>query len=191
MHKVLVVIYIIFEPHILGDMCGSFFRCKLMKKIYTVLIVLMILICIPATVPRILGYEIYNVVSGSMEPQIHVGSAVFVFKDAPENIKEKDVISFYSGTMSQGIITHRVVENCLDDRIFITKGDANLQQDILPVAYTRYIGKVVFSIPLYGYFAGFISSFTGKIVMIIVVFLLLLLYFLEERKKNSGEDYEK
>lgn len=34
----------------------------------TILLALVIVVCIPLTVPRIAGYQIYTVISGSMEP---------------------------------------------------------------------------------------------------------------------------
>ena len=35
------------------------------------------------TVPKIFGYEIYNVISGSMEPEIPVGSLILVAPSQP------------------------------------------------------------------------------------------------------------
>ena len=40
------------------------------------LLVLVILICVPLTVPRLFGYNIYSVISGSMEPAIKVYDVV-------------------------------------------------------------------------------------------------------------------
>ncbi len=44
----------------------------------TLILVLVIASCLPLTVPRLFGYEIYEVVSGSMEPEIPVGSVIYV-----------------------------------------------------------------------------------------------------------------
>ena len=38
----------------------------------TFILLSVIITCLPATVPRLLGYEVYNVVSGSMQPEIPV-----------------------------------------------------------------------------------------------------------------------
>lgn len=61
----------------------------------TLILVSVILVCIPVTVPKLMGYEIYDIVSGSMEPEIPVGSAVYVKAAAPEEVKEGDVIAFF------------------------------------------------------------------------------------------------
>ena len=64
--------------------------------------------CLPVTVPRLMGYEIYNVVSGSMEPEIPVGSVIYVKAAAPEEVREGDVIAFWS---NGSVVAHRVVKN--------------------------------------------------------------------------------
>lgn len=190
MHKVFSCdLYIVRAAHY-----GSYvwlFLVYIMKKILVIFITLIIVICVPATFPRLCGYEVFNVVSGSMEPQIPVGSAVFVKGQNPEMIKDKDIISFYSGTMSQGIVTHRVISNNIQEKCFITKGDANEKEDLIPVEYSRFIGKVVFSVPFYGYIAAFISSQIGKIILILILFILIFVSFLSENKNKVGEKNEK
>ena len=47
------------------------------------LLLLVILICLPLTVPRMFGYELYAIVSGSMEPAIPVGSVVYAKEISP------------------------------------------------------------------------------------------------------------
>ena len=44
----------------------------------TAILIFIILICIPFTIPKFLGGQIYTVISGSMEPEIPVGSLVYV-----------------------------------------------------------------------------------------------------------------
>jgi len=62
----------------------------------TLILLSVIASCLPVTVPRLMGYEIYNVVSGSMEPEIPIGSILYVEKIPPEEIREDDVIAFWS-----------------------------------------------------------------------------------------------
>lgn len=115
------------------------------------LLLLVILICLPLTVPRMFGYELYAIVSGSMEPAIPVGSVVYVKEISPEEIAAGDVIVFYGGHDSATVITHRTVENRLEEQELLTKGDANEGNDMLPIAYHNVIGKVALSIPLLGF----------------------------------------
>lgn len=73
---------------------------------------------LPLTVPRFLGYEIYEVVSGSMEPEIPVGSVLYVAPSAPEEIEAGDVIAYRKG---DSVVTHRVEENRYVEGEFVTK----------------------------------------------------------------------
>ena len=77
----------------------------------TILLALVIVVCILLTVPRIAGYQIYTVISGSMEPEIPTGSLVYVKNTAPSGIEKGDVIAFYGSLENGSIITHRVVSN--------------------------------------------------------------------------------
>lgn len=73
--------------------------------------ILVIVLCIPITVPRLFGYDIYTVISGSMEPAIPTGSLIYTKEIPPKEVKKEDVIAFYRGTDSGAIVTHRVVKN--------------------------------------------------------------------------------
>ena len=87
----------------------------------TVLLILVIVLCIPITVPRLFGYDIYTVISGSMEPAIPTGSLIYTKEIPPKEVKKEDVIAFYRGTDSGAIVTHRVVKNQTVSGKFITK----------------------------------------------------------------------
>lgn len=119
-------------------------------------------ICIPMTVPRFFGYDVYTVISGSMEPEIPVGSAIYVEKVLPEEVRAGEVIAFYS---RGAVITHRVVENRTVSGEFITKGDANAENDVTPGEYKSLIGRVVVSVPVLGSLMGFCSQPMGKIYL--------------------------
>lgn len=126
-------------------------------------IVVVILTAIPLTVPRLLGYEIYNVETGSMEPEYPVGSVIYVKAVAPEDIRENDVITFQS---EGGVVTHRVMVNRIVEREFVTKGDANESEDISPVPYASLIGIVDKHYPFLGKFLVVYSSTLGKVYVL-------------------------
>ena len=46
-------------------------------------------------IPRLMGLKTYKVLSGSMEPEYHVGSVVYVEKSLIDDIEVGDVITFY------------------------------------------------------------------------------------------------
>ena len=129
------------------------------------LLLLVILICLPLTVPRMFGYELYAIVSGSMEPAIPVGSVVYAKEISPGEIAAGDVIVFYGGHDSTTVITHRTVENHLEEQELLTKGDANEGNDMLPIAYHNVIGKVALSIPLLGFLLPLVTDFSGKLYL--------------------------
>lgn len=82
-----------------------------------------------------------------MEPAIPTGSLIYIAEALPEEIQEEEIIAFYGVKDSASIITHRVMENRVVMGEFITKGDANKTQDMNPVPYENFIGKVVRSVP--------------------------------------------
>ena len=59
----------------------------LLRVFGMLMIAAVIVTCCPAAIPRLAGYEIYNIVSGSMEPAIGVGSVVYVKPCRPHELK--------------------------------------------------------------------------------------------------------
>jgi len=144
----------------------------------TILLIIIIVLCIPVTIPKALGYEAYTVVSGSMAPAIPTGSLVLIDKVEPHDVQVEDVIAFYGGPDSNAIITHRVVDNRVVMGEFITKGDANEENDMNPIAYDEFIGKVAISIPGLGLAAQILTSQEGKIAAVCVIVLAVILHVL-------------
>lgn len=139
------------------------------------LLLILVLVCIPLTVPRFFGVRIYSVISGSMEPAIPTGSLLYITEAQPEEIEEEEVIAFYGVKDAASIITHRVIENRVVMGEFITKGDANQTQDMNPVPYDNFIGKVACTIPKAGKAAELFTSLEGKILAAGVIAAAVLL----------------
>ena len=139
------------------------------------LLLILVLVCIPLTVPRFFGVRIYSVISGSMEPAIPTGSLLYITEAQPEEIKEEEVIAFYGVKDAASIITHRVIENRVVMGEFITKGDANQTQDMNPVPYDNFIGKVACTIPKAGKAAELFTSLEGKVLAAGVIAAAVLL----------------
>lgn len=125
----------------------------------TLILLSVILSCVPFTLPRLMGYGIYGVVSGSMEPEIPVGSVVYVEEARPEEIPEGDIIAFRGG---ESLIIHRVVQNKVVEGEFVTKGDANAAQDREAVPYARFAGRVACHIPGAGPLMALYAGPVGK-----------------------------
>ena len=141
----------------------------------TALIVLVVLVCLPLTAPRLAGYEAYAIVSGSMEPSIPTGSLVYAKAAQPQTVQPGDVIVFYGGAAGDTVITHRVTENDAQRRQFITKGDANAAEDVSPIPYAHLLGRVERSVPVLGYFLPAVTTLEGKLSLLGVLAAALLL----------------
>lgn len=157
----------------------------------TLMLLLVIASCLPLTVPRLFGYEIFNVVSGSMEPEIPVGSLVYVEQADPEEIQEGDVIAFNS---IHSVITHRVVRNRQVEGQFVTKGDANAGEDINTVPHANLIGRVKYHFPVVGNLMVLYTSTMGKMYVICFAacgaMLNMLASRLRDRRKTKAAESE-
>lgn len=115
------------------------------------------------TVPRLMGYEIYNIVSGSMEPEIPVGSVIYVKAEQASEIEAEEIIAFQS---ENSVVCHRVVENHVVEGEFVTKGDANAEEDLSEVPYEQLIGRVTHHYPMLGELMVLYTSGVGKAYII-------------------------
>lgn len=157
----------------------------------TILVALILLLAIFLVVFRIFGYEIYTVMSGSMEPEYHVGSLIYVKSVDTNELKEGDVITFMADE-NNTIVTHRIAEivNAQNGKRFRTKGDANDAPDAKEVHYKNVLGKPEFSIPLLGYLAFHIQRPPGLYIAIVVAIGLLFVVFYptvyDKRKEKTA-----
>ena len=69
-----------------------------------------ILVFLPLTVPRLFGYQIYGILTDSMEPNYPAGCVVYVKETDSAGIRVGDVITFQMGTDTDLVMTHRVAE---------------------------------------------------------------------------------
>ena len=134
---------------------------------------------------RLLGYRVFNIVSGSMEPVYRVGDLIYVQEVDPNTVQPGDVITF---VLNEDLVvaTHRVVRIDAEKQRFYTKGDANETEDGGSVHFKNLIGVPKFKIPGLGYVADFIQKAPGLYITIAAVAVLLLLAFLPDlaRKKT-------
>ena len=152
--------------------------CTLCSTLGTALLIVLILLCIPFTLPGFMGYKAYTVVSGSMEPAIPTGSLVYIKHMEPEDVETGCVIAYYGGRDTNVIITHRVVENRVTMREFITKGDANWTEDMNLVSYDHFLGRLELSIPKLGLAAQIMTGREGKTTAVCVIGLAIVLHMI-------------
>lgn len=175
---------------------------KSLKKIWNVigniLVALVVLLALLLVGARVVGLQVFTVLSGSMEPTYHTGSLIYVKKIDPYTIKEGQPITFMLDENT--VATHRVVGIVPDEEDptvirFRTKGDANEAEDGSLVHYKNVIGTPIFSIPYLGYVADYIQHPPGMYIAISAGAVLLLLVFIpdifaddkeQEKKKKSS-----
>jgi signal peptidase len=165
---------------------------KIWNIVSTTLVVLMVLCAVFLMGSRLLGFQCYNVISPSMEPEYGVGDLLYVKKVDPNTIKEGDVITFI---VNEDLVvgTHRVVRVDAENQRFYTKGDANEIEDQSPVHFNNVIGVPKFTIPKLGYVSDFVQNPPGMYITIGVGIILILAVFLPDmigKKKKEDEDEE-
>lgn len=138
----------------------------------------------PDKTPDLFGYKSFVIVSGSMEPTIMKGDAIFV-KEVPEaEIKINDIISFTADTQSRTNVTHRIVGIIQENGIrkYITKGDNNNTEDKESVVYEQIEGKYQFKINQFGIVTNILKS---KITLVVIILAIIFIYCYKGRLKNK------
>lgn len=167
--------------------------------ITSIIVALAVLLAVVLVGVRLIGFQVFTVLSGSMEPTYHTGSLIYVKQIDYTKLKAGDVITFMLD--EDTIATHRIVDVVPDETDpsilrYRTKGDANEAVDGGLVHYKNVIGTPVLSIPKLGYLASYIQRPPGMYAAISVGAVLIILIFLpglfnkndeKKAKKKKGE----
>jgi len=174
---------------------------KKLDRLLTVVIVILAVVCLSLCVKTmqgrdasILGFRIYHILTGSMEPTIPVGSNVLVKEVDPYSLEVGDVITFIS--KDQAIYgnanTHRIIAIEKDEsgkRLFVTKGDANNTSDSLYVYPQDVKGKVIFHMNSSSFtmFYQFVKTPQGFVTVIMLPLVLVSWCVLKDFKYQVNE----
>ena len=124
-----------------------------------------------------------------MAPSYQVGDLLYVKSVAPEDVDIGDPITF---VMNEDLVvaTHRVVDIDEENRLFITKGDANKDVDAAPVHFNNLIGVPQFRLPFLGYISNFVQHPPASYITIGFCIVLLALVFLPDLlfKEDNEEE---
>ena len=148
---------------------------RLVHAVETLFVVAAVALAAPSA-PRVFGYTPYAVLSGSMEPELPVGSMVYVHETDPATLHPGDVVTFYRS--DGAVVTHQVYEVDTDARTIGTQGIANkdadgsLVHDAQATPFSGVIGIAVFCIPYLGYVEAFCTTPSGLLAIIAVLALL-------------------
>ena len=118
----------------------------------------------------IFGFRLYQIMSGSMEPTIHVGDAV-ITKEVPE-LNEGDILAYENG---QAITVHRVIKVYTegDKRMYEAQGDNNNAPDQGLIMPEQVKGKVVFTVKKAGEGINLLRKY-GIIILIFAVGIIVI-----------------
>ena len=168
---------------------------KIWSIVSTILVVSVVLCAVFLMGSRLLGFECYTVISGSMQPKYMVGDLIYVKEVDVNTIKVGDDITFI---LNEDLVvaTHQVIRVDTENQHFYTKGIANEIADTDPVHFNNVIGVPQFSIPKLGYVSDFVQHPPGLYITISVGVILILLVFLpdflgKKKKENDIEGEEK
>ena len=145
---------------------------KIFKITFDIIFIFLIIILCLYFILRILGIvKIYEVKTGSMEDEIHVGDYILIIKK--NNYKVGDIVTY---TKEDYYVTHRIVEK--NGNKVITKGDANNVADE-EISVSNIVGKVIY----YGGILNFFIDFKYIIAGGLLCLYLLSIFF--EKKDNK------
>lgn len=162
---------------------------KIWSIISTVFVIIVVLFAIFLMGSRLMGFRVFNVISGSMSPVYNVGDLIYVKSVSPSEVKVGDPITF---VLNEDLVvaTHRVVRIDEAEQSFYTKGDANETIDSSPVHFKNLIGIPQFKIPLLGYVSDFIQYPPGMYITIgicvVLIFLVFLPDIISKKKKKAA-----
>ena len=159
------------------------------------LVVLLMTVAVFIYLAPHIGWRVNAVLSGSMEPELMVGSLVVTRPVEPETIVVGDIITFRPVSVGENMITHRVIGIGQSSSLYFeTKGDAADKPDPFTVPAQNLVGKICFHAPYWGYFTEFLKTPIGFLfavvipgVIIITSYILSLLQALGERSKQESD----
>lgn len=147
-----------------------------------------VLYLLVAIAPMIFGIQPYMVVSGSMEPTIHTGALAYVNKKDVD-VDTGDIIAFTEGQGDKITVIHRVITDN-NDGTYVTKGDANADEDFAPINKDQINGTIIFNIPKLGYVTNFLQSTKGIIAAIVLIVIALVSSFITDSKDDEESNIE-
>ena len=121
-------------------------------------------------VPRVMHGAALTVLTGSMEPDLPVGSVVLTRSVSPDDLKVGD-IAVYQQPGGTNLITHRIVAVDGSHSTFTFQGDRNPVPDPVAVPARAIKGKIWLDVPFIGRLGTPLGHRRPVIVLVCVVAL--------------------
>ena len=137
---------------------------------------------------HVYDYHSHAVLSGSMSPQLPVGSLVITRAVRGSSLQVGDIITFHPPGQNDVLITHRIATAFVElpapagsgQRYFFTKGDANPIRDSWRVPDTGTFEEAVNVIPYAGYVAVWMQARAARLILLLGPAVLLSIILLVE-----------
>ena len=164
---------------------------KTWNIISTVLVAVVVILALLLAGARLLGMQVFTVLSGSMEPAYPTGALLYVRKVDAADIQPGQVITFLLDEHT--VATHRVVEVIPDPEEagiyrYRTKGDANEAADAGLVHCKNVLGTPVACVPYLGYVITWIQNPPGTYYAIALALFMVLLMLLPDSSRQKNKD---
>ena len=141
---------------------------------------------------KVFDKSVLKVVTGSMEPSIHVDDYIIVEKTDTDKLMDGDIISFYSeqSDIRGLLVTHRIVGKNADGS-YITKGDANPVSDTVSVPQDKIVGKYTGKARFFIWVNSFVNVKKLLLLLVVLPMLAISLYEAKTVVKIGREVAEK
>ncbi len=152
-------------------------------------------------VPSLFGYNLYVIVSPSMEPEIMVGDIIISKEyDGEEDLEVGQVVTYLGkeGDLAGKTITHKVVRILNDGETIITRGVANGDDDPA-IGKDDIMSVMVYKPFLIGKIYSVISTTWGFLLLVLIPMMALIVSEIvnlikdikeEKEEDNDGESIE-
>ena len=156
---------------------------KILYLIFKIVIITIILINVFSALNiSFLGFRLFRVGSGSMEPNLKVKDLVLIKKSS--NYEIGDIVTYKE---NNEYITHRIIS--IENDKIVTKGDSNNTSDT-PILKDLLVGKVVYRIKRSNFINYLFGQRTTLIISCIILALIILSQDKNERKRKEIEGKE-
>lgn len=154
----------------------------ILKTTGVFLLVFVLVFCVPLTVPRAMGWQIYAAIDFNYGPEVSEGSLIYVEQYVGEDLQVGDMVTYYSAE-GGGVALRLVAENRFaDEELDVTDGWGNSET----VDYVQVMGRVVIIIPWIGPLFSAVATRTGAAILGGMFALGIVFIVLGERKKKAA-----
>lgn len=171
-------------------------RCAVALLVAILLfLVYFIIVSAMGGIPSVFGYSMLRIVTPSMEPTIPVGTYILISSTEAEDIREGDIITFYTDdpnpTIAGYTVTHRVKSVTVGtdgSYEFETKGDNNPSSDAYPARGETVFGVYKRTLFVMTALGNLFRTKTGFVVAVLIPGLFLMQYGVRDITKQMKKN---